>query len=795
MSWDAFRRWGYLQADLDPLGRLVPQEHPDLDGPEEARKVYAGLIGVEFMHLPFPDRVRWIQAQMEAPPFEPDRARILHDLVRADTFEKVLQARYVGTKRFSIEGSDALVPLLNELLRGAADRSAEQMVMCMSHRGRLNVMVNVVGRRPAEIFAAFEDVDPRSVLGSGDVKYHIGATGHFSHGGRRVRIHLVSNPSHLEAVDPVMLGRARAKQARLGPEGPAKVVPVMLHGDAAFAGQGITSETLNLANLRGYAVGGTVHVIVNNLIGFTTNPIDLQSSRFASDAARRLPIPIFHVNGEDPDAVVRAARMALEYRFEFASDVVIDLIGYRRHGHSEVEDPSITQPILYAAIEALPPLWKSYAERTGLAAPLDAVRAEFERTHEEFKGPPVLRELPTYWTSYKGGLYDPSLEVDTAVPAGHLQKIADRITAIPDGFAAHPKVKRGLEQRRDMAAGKRPVDWGMAEALAFGSLLWQGIRVRFSGEDSRRGTFNQRHALLVDTHTEQEYIPLQHLHPDQGAFEIYDSPLSEVSVVGFEYGFSRDYPEALVLWEAQFGDFVNGAQVILDQFLAAGEVKWGLLSGLVLLLPHGNEGQGPEHSSARVERFLQLAADDNLQVCQPSTSGQYFHLLRRQVLRRWRKPLVVLTPKSLLRHPAASSPVERLVQGRFEAVLPESQIQDARRILLCSGKIGHELRAERERRKDETTAIVMMEQLYPFPEAELSAAIAQHPNAKEIVWVQEEPANMGALSFVQPRLPRVTDGRFLRSVKRAASGTPATGSVKAFEIEQATLVAMAFPSK
>ena len=802
---EAFLRWGYLQANLDPLGRLAPQPHPELDitgeAAERGRAVYCGSIGVEFMHMPYPERCRWIQERMESEPPQPDRHRILDRLIRADAFERVLQTRYVGTKRYSLEGATALIPLLDEVLEAGAERGAEQVVLGMSHRGRLNVMAHIVGKRPKDIFAGFEDVDPRSVLGGGDVKYHIGATGDYvSKAGRRMRVSLVSNPSHLEAVDPVVLGRARAKQARLGENGRARVLPVTLHGDAAFAGQGIVAETLNLADLRGFHVGGTVHVIVNNLIGFTTAPLDLHSSRYASDVAKRLAIPIFHVNGEDPDGVDRVARMALEYRYAFWSDVVIDLIGYRLHGHSEVEDPTTTQPVLYEKIKKHPPLWRSYAEAIGAGsqaagALVERIRRELEQEQEQArsaKSAPVLRKLPEYWSHFHGGRYDASFEVETAVSLDRLQQITERITQVPDDFAIHPKVKRLLEQRAEMTLGKRLVDWGMAETLAFGSLLWEGTRVRLSGEDSRRGTFNQRHAVLSDVKTAAEYVPLEHLHPAQGAFECHDSPLSEAAPLGFEFGFSRDYPEALVLWEAQFGDFANGAQLIIDQFVSTTEDKWGLLAGLVMLLPHGYEGQGPEHSSARVERFLQLAAEDNLQVCQPSTAAQYFHLLRRQALRRWRKPLVVFTPKSLLRDPRACSRIEALTEGRFLTVIPDAEVAAAERVLVCTGKIGHELRSERERLGDSTTAIVLLEQLYPFPEQELARELERHASAREVVWVQEEPANMGALFFVRPRLRRLASPRPIRSVKRSSSASPATGSARAHAIEQAALLALAF---
>jgi 2-oxoglutarate dehydrogenase E1 component len=644
-------------------------------------------------------------------------------------------------------------------------------------------------------------VDPRSVLGAGDVKYHVGATGVYeTRGGNQVSIHLVSNPSHLEAVDPVAMGRARAKLTRLGRDSAGMVVPIVMHGDAAFAGQGILAETINLADLKAYTVGGTIHVIVNNLIGFTTRPVQTQSSRFASDVAKRQSIPIFHVNAEDPDAVVRIGRIAAEYRAEFGSDVVVDLIGYRRHGHSEVDDPTITQPLLYERIKNHPQLWKIYAEKTSIDPKemVEAIRAEYEGEQskaQELKKAPHLRKLPDYWAPYKRGRYEASLEVDTGVAQETLGEIADTLCRAPDGFHVHPKIVKLLEQRAEMGHGKRALDFGFAEALAFGSLLLEGNPIRLTGQDTQRGTFNQRHAVLVDTQTEEEYVPLAHL-AENVFCEIANSPLSEAACVGFEYGFSRDYPEALVLWEAQFGDFVNGAQVIIDQFISAGEDKWDLPSGLVMLLPHGYEGQGPEHSSARIERFLQLAGEDNIQICQPSTAAQYFHMLRRQVRRPWRKPLIVFTPKSMLRHPDASSPLEQLSEPRFLPLVPDNEVPDAKRILIASGKVGHELRAERRRRKDTETAIFFLDQFYPLPRAEITAAISAHPNAREIIWVQEEPRNMGGFFYVVPRLERLAKdlGLRLRSVKRSASASPATGSAKAHELEQKTLIALAFAS-
>ncbi|HVP43282.1 MAG TPA: 2-oxoglutarate dehydrogenase E1 component [Terriglobales bacterium] len=799
---DAFRRWGYLEADLDPLERSPRRPpHPELPSgaeAQEARGLYCGTIGAEFMHIPDPERRRWVQERMEAEAPQPDQERILDQLIRAELFEQVLQTRYIGTKRYSLEGECSLIPLLDQVLEGAAALGAEFAVLAMSHRGRLNVMMHTVGTAPEAIFSKFEDVDPRSVLGSGDVKYHLGATGrHTTRSGQSLRMHLVSNPSHLEAVDPVAMGRARAKQRRLGEDGERKLLPVVMHGDAAFAGQGIWAETLNFTGVPGFHVGGTVHIIVNNRIGFTTNPREAHSSPFSSDLAKRLPIPIFHVNAEDPEAVVRVGRMAVEYRYHFASDVLVDLVGYRRHGHSEVDDPSITQPILYRKIKDFPPTYANYAADLALdvAEKENAIRAELEegqKTALAAKKRIPTFVLPEYWSRYNGGLYKPEYEVKTGIPAGELLQLAERLTTCPPDFHVHPKIKKLLEQRREMGEGKRPLDYGMAEALAFASLLRDGAPVRLSGQDSRRGTFNQRHSVLFDTEDEHEFVPLSQVADGQARFEVYNSILSEAAVLGFEYGYARDYPEALVLWEAQFGDFANGAQTIVDEFISAGEQKWAQRSSVVLLLPHGYEGQGPEHSSARIERYLQLSARDNMQVTQPSTAAQYFHLLRRQVMRAWRKPLVVFTPKSMLRHPAAASGLRELERDRFLNVIPDPEARDAGRLLVCTGKIGHELRAERRRRQDPRTAIIFLEQLYPFPESELSAALQAHPRAREVIWVQEEPANQGAHAYVMPRLRRLARPLAVRSVKRSPAASPATGSAKAHEMEQKTLLALAF---
>jgi 2-oxoglutarate dehydrogenase E1 component len=805
---DIFRRWGYLQASLDPLGQFLPPEPfpitqvPEGDIAAEARRHYCGNFAIEFMHIPSLEQRQWLQDQIERPAPKPDQAHVLTQLLRADLFEQVIQQRYLGTKRFSLEGLTVLIPFLDQVFATASADGVTRSIIAMAHRGRLNVMTNTIGRSPSEIFSRFEDVDPRTVLGGGDVKYHMGATGDYtSPTGLTVALHLASNPSHLEAVNPVVMGRARAWQIRIGEEGKQQVLPIILHGDAAFAGQGITAESLNMASLAGYSIGGTMHIITNNLLGFTANPEESNSTRFATDLAKRLPIPIFHVNGEDPDTAMRIATIAAEYRQRFHSDVVVDLIGYRRYGHNEADDPTVTQPRRYAIIKQRPFLYQLYAKSIGVdpAPEAKTIQEQFladQTAAAQAKRKPKLSKLPDYWKPYHGGkLTEADTQLTTGISADRVLELSRLSTNYPAGFHIHPKIQKLYEQRVEMGEGKRLFDYGAAELLAYASLLTTGTPVRLSGQDSQRGTFNQRHSVLVDMETEVRYAPLDHMIDDkQARFEVHNSLLSEAACLGFEYGYARDYPEALVLWEAQFGDFVNGAQSIIDQFIAAGEAKWGLLSGLVMLLPHGYDGQGPEHSSARMERFLQLAASDNMVIAQPSNASQYFHLLRRQALRLWRKPLVVFTPKSMLRHPDASSTVAEFGKPAFENVLPDNDVKSPRRLLVCSGKIGHNLRVEREKRKDFSVGIIFIEQLYPWPEAELQAALNQHPEAEEIVWVQEEPANMGAFSYVMPLLRRLAGGRAVLSVKRRASASPATGSAKAHEIEEKTLIDLAFGS-
>ncbi len=802
-TFDIFRRWGYLQASLDPLGQYLapepfPTPAPDGADAEEARRYYCGSIGVEYMHIPSGEKRAWIQERLEKDFKAEDTARILNGLIRADVFEQVIQQRYLGTKRFSLEGLTALIPYLDQTFITASEVGVTRSIIAMAHRGRLNVMTNTIGRDASEIFTKFEDVDPRSTMGGGDVKYHTGATGEFTApNGKIVNLHLASNPSHLEAVDPVVMGRARAWQERVGNKGKEEVLPIIIHGDAAFAGQGIWAETLNLASLHGYNVGGTLQIITNNLLGFTALPEESNSSRFASDLAKRLPIPIFHVNAEDSDAVVRVAALAMEYRQTFKSDVVVDLIGYRRHGHSEVDDPTVTSPKRYAKIKTHPTLSEIYAKQLGVdsSAEVKAIQQGFledqkEATMAEKKA--SMRSLPEYWDNYHGGALDADDNPKTGIDAAEIAELTKAITRAPEGFNLHPKVKKTvLDPRVEMGEGRKPFDYGTAELLAYAALLKAGTPVRLTGQDSQRGTFNQRHSVLIDVETEQRFSPLSAVAEGQAKWEVYNSMLSEAGCLGFEYGFSRDFPEALVLWEAQFGDFANGAQIIIDQFIAAGEAKWNLLSGIVMLLPHGYEGQGPEHSSARVERYLQLAAQDNIQIAQPSTAAQYFHLLRRQAMRKWRKPLVVFTPKSMLRHPDAMSPIGDFSRDGFLNVVPDNEVSEPRRLLVCTGKIGHNLRVERAKRKDMSVGIIFVDQLYPWPEEELQAAIDQHPSANEIVWVQEEPANMGALTYVMPRMKTMVGNRAMLKVSRTASASPATGSAKAHEMEEKTLVDLA----
>lgn len=805
---DIYRRWGHLRADIDPFNVLKPVKHRDLDALDHSKwkdleSVYCGKIASEFMHMPYPERIEWLTERLENPSLVGDQRKILKRILSTETFEKFLHTKYVGAKRFSLEGLAVVVPLLDSIIDQAAENGVEVVMLGMAHRGRLNVMHHIADTLAEYIVANFEDVDPRSALGGDDVKYHKGATGTYvTSAGKSVQIELAPNPSHLESVNSVIMGRAKARQYRHGDHEGKKVLCIILHGDAAFAGQGINAEALNYADIPGFSIGGTIHIVLNNLIGFTATQPALYSGRYCTDVAKRLEIPIFHVNGESPDHVVRVGNISADYRDAFKSDVVIDLIGYRRYGHNEVDDPTLTSPALYHRIKNHPVLFRVYAKEIGVSDEnIDQLEQGALALFEEslIKGraltkKPKLEEISNYWTSYFGGLYQSSYEVPTNVSATKLEALGKGISSIPDNFTLHPKVGKLLESRYEMSIGKKPIDWGGAEALAFASLVDEGVMVRLVGQDSGRGTFTHRQAVLRDYNNDNAYIPLCNISNNQAKFEVYDSMLSEAAAVGYEYGFTRDFPEALVLWEAQFGDFVNGAQIIIDQFLSAGEDKWGTLSGLVMLLPHGFEGAGPEHSSARLERFLQLCAEDNMQVAQPSTASQYFHLLRAQALRLWRKPLIVMTPKSMLRLPAASSSLSDLTDGSFSKVLnPDlNDFSQAERLIFCSGKIVHELIKERDKRGDDKTAISSIELFYPVPENEIKAVIKSYPKLKTILWVQDEPANMGALTFIKPVLERLSGGKSVLSVKRSASASPATGSPKAHLMEQEALINMAF---
>ena len=832
-----YRVRGHLLADLNPISWEV-LSHPELDlsyygltvwdldrefltdgvpGPrrQPLRKIldtlrdsYSRTIGVEYMHIQAPDEKRWIQERVEGTSGDDldtdDKKWILDRLNAAEGFERFLHSKWTGHKRFSLEGADSLIPMLDALLELAADNGMIEAVMGMAHRGRLNVLANVVGKPLEEIFREFEgDIDPDTVQGSGDVKYHLGITGTYtSREGNCIAVVLASNPSHLEAVDPVVEGMVRAKQDLLGPDERDRVLPILLHGDAAFAGQGVVAETFNLSQLQGYRTGGTVHVVVNNNIGFTTAPSSGRSSTYATDMAKIVQAPIFHVNGDDPEACVRVMRLAFAYRQAFGKDAVVDLVCYRRYGHNEADEPAFTQPLMYSRIDERRTPRKLYTEKLlnkGELSVEDAekvfddfrarLQAAFEETRNAGKGKePVRAAAPPVPTGVL-----PSVE--TGVARDRLEHIHDVVTSIPQGFEPHPKLKKMIERRRDLLV-KDALDWAGGEALAFGSLMMEGFTVRLAGQDTRRGTFSQRHAVLVDHQTGDEYMPLANLADDQAPFRIFDSSLSEFAALGFEYGYSVANGDALVCWEAQFGDFVNEAQVIIDQFIVAGEDKWGQESGLVLLLPHGYEGQGPEHSSARLERFLTLAAEDSIQVVQPTTSAQYFHVLRRQMLRSVRKPLIVMTPKWLLRLPEARSAAMDFERGHFLETIDDPEAmkrpEPTEIILVCTGKIYYQLKERREE-SNAPAAIVRLEQLYPFPHDQLAEIFARYPQAKAIRWVQDEPENMGAWSFVAARLrDALPNDLTLEVVARVESASPATGSATVHDQEQQELLSNAF---
>lgn len=838
----AYRSRGHLMADTDPLA-YRQRKHPDLDvqnhgltlwdldrtfptggftGKSRAslrevlgllRDSYCRTVGIEYMHLQDPRQRRWLQERLESgyarTPRE-DQLRILRRLNAAEAFETFLQTKYVGQKRFSLEGGESVIALLDAILSKAANNGLDEVGVGMAHRGRLNILANIAGKSYAQIFSEFEgNQDPRSVQGSGDVKYHLGTEGTFTAAsGATTAVYLAANPSHLEAVDPVLEGIVRAKQDRidLGGDG-FSVLPILIHGDAAFAGQGVVFETLNLAQLRGYRTGGTIHVIINNQVGFTTGPSSSRSSQYATDVAKGLQIPIFHVNGDDPEACVRVAELAFEYREQFDRDVIIDMVCYRRRGHNEGDDPSMTQPLMYNLIEAKRSVRKLYTETLVARGDITIDEAEqalqdyqaqlervFAETREDGWTPPPAETV--------AGLERPESQLEdagvmvgwkTAVDAGLLERIGRAHVRPPEGFTVHPKLAQLLARREQMSR-EGGIDWGYGELLAFGSLLAEGTPVRLAGQDSRRGTFVQRHAVMHDRETGAEWTPLLYLSADQAKFWVYDSSLSEYACLGFEYGYSVERPDALVLWEAQFGDFVNGAQTIIDEFISSAEQKWGQRSSVVLLLPHGYEGQGPDHSSARIERFLQMAAEHNMTIAQPSTPASHFHLLRRQAYQRPRRPLVVFTPKSMLRLKAATSEVEDFTTGTFRPVIGDdvaaTRADAIDRVLLCSGKVYWDLLAQRDKRGDERTAIVRIEQLYPLEADALREAVAAFGDA-EVVWVQDEPANQGPWTYLSLHAPQVL-GRTVRVVSRPESASPAAGSARKHQGEQADILETAF---
>ncbi|MBI0313307.1 MULTISPECIES: multifunctional oxoglutarate decarboxylase/oxoglutarate dehydrogenase thiamine pyrophosphate-binding subunit/dihydrolipoyllysine-residue succinyltransferase subunit [Streptomyces violaceusniger group] len=843
----AYRVRGHLIADTDPLAAERRGSHPELDitafglGDEDLermfvvdgfagrvtmslrdvlrvlRESYCRTVGTQYMHIQSAGERRWVQRRIESPPPGTDRAeqlQILYRLGAAEALETFLHTKYVGQKRYSLEGGESAIVLLDALLHRCIKTGVSEAVIGMAHRGRLNVLANIVGKSYAEIFHEFEDaVDIRSVQGSGDVKYHLGAEGTYrALNGDTIAVSVVANPSHLEIVGPVAQGVVRAKQ-EVAADG-ADVLPIVIHGDAAFAGQGVVGETLNMSQLPGYRTGGTVHIVINNQLGFTTSPAYGRTSGYATDAARSIEAPVFHVNGDDPEAVVRVARLAFDYRQAFHKDVVIDLICYRRHGHSEVDDPSITQPAMYDRIVARPSVRKLYAEaliRRGdiserqVEGALRDYRERLERAFVETQalsapGHSPQRVIPgsARNATDTGSAGDAETEAAPQAPTAITEATARHVIAAqtipPQGFTVHPRVLPQLRRRATMLdAGT--IDWATAESLAIGALLLDGVPVRLTGQDSRRGTFGQRHAALTDRRTGLEHIPLSSLGASAADFAPYDSMLSELAALAFEYGYSLARPDALVLWEAQFGDFANGAQMVVDEYIASSEQKWGQRSGVTLLLPHGLEGQGPDHSSGRIERFLQLCAQGNMSVAVPSVPGNYFHLLRQQALgeRERRRPLVVFTPKSMLRLKAATSPLRELTTGAFRAVLPDETADAARtrRVLVCSGKVFYDLDAHRRSSNLSDTAIVRVERLHPFPERELSAELARFPADAEVRWVQEEPENQGAWSFVGPRVRRPAS-RPVECVSRPPAPAPAVGSARRHADEQKALVASAF---
>ncbi len=809
---------GIQEADLDiklPIQELIGIKNPTARSViERLQNTYCRSIGVQFRHISDTKIRRWLQDRMELTEnrlalTKDEQFSILTRLTDAIALEEFIQRKYVGAKSFSLEGAESLIPLLATAIERASQHGVEEVVIGMPHRGRLNVLVNIMGKSARQVFREYEDKDPELHIGRGDVKYHLGHHSEwYSVEGKRVQLALCFNPSHLEYVNPVALGRVRAMQDRVKDTGRSHRMAILMHGDAAFSGEGVIQETLNLSQLEGYKTGGTLHVIVNNQIGFTTTPEEGRSCFYATDVAKMLQSPIFHVNGEDPEAVAQCVSLAMAFRRDFQRDVFIDMYCYRRRGHNEADEPAFTQPLLYKAIAKRKSVRESYFEHLeklgGVAVDEAKKTYESRRAHleneltaarddrDEQRPPSVLRNL---WYRYKGGPDRDVPDVDTGVDAKRLQRLLLKLTDVPDGFNVHPKLVRWLDQRRAMAHGDQPLDWGAAEALAFASLAMDGARIRMTGQDAERGTFSHRHAVLHDQETGEKYMGLQHVGPGQANVDIHNSPLSEAGVLGFEYGYSLAYPDGLTLWEAQFGDFHNAAQVIIDQFLSSAEDKWRSLTNLVMLLPHGFEGQGPEHSSARIERFFSLTAEDNMQIVIPSTPAQMFHVLRRQVVRPWRKPLVVITPKSLLRHPECVSPIEDCATGKFERMLPddENRVDGVKRILLCSGKVYYDLIAARRDRGRDDVAILRVEQVYPLQPEDMEHILEPYADGTPLIWVQEEPENMGAWRRMRGKFGETWFGRFpFSGAYRPASASPATGSSGSHKIEQKQLMDEAF---
>lgn len=842
---EAHRRLGHLQADIDPLGMSRGTYSPALElayygftdqdkqktfnvgsftGLNKSsatlneiyqglRRVYCGSIGFEYMHINRTDEVEWIREQIEQRwanfnPSDDEKKRLLDRLVAADGLEKFLGFKYVGQKRFSLEGGDALIPLLDTIVNHGAKTGIKEIIFGMAHRGRLNVLVNIIGKDPQEVFAAFEGKGIKQTH-SGDVKYHMGYSSNVKTANGTVHLALAFNPSHLEIVSPVVQGSVRARQRRRRDSGQAQVVPIQIHGDAAFAGQGVVMETFNMSQARWFTVGGSIHIVINNQVGFTTsNPKDARSTIYCTDIAKMVEAPILHVNGNDVEAIYFAALFAAEYRTLFKRDVVIDLVCYRRHGHNEADEPSATQPLMYKTIKAMQVPYQLYAAQLQKAAIIGEdtdkeIAATYRKALDDKK--PVV-PLDTSDSCYEYAVnWEPFIDkawtakAATGVSLEKIQQIAKKLEQLPDGFVVQPQVKKTLDTQKKMASGEVPLNWGYAETLAYATLLDEGYPIRLCGQDAGRGTFAHRHAVLHDQQTDEIYIPLSHLSAEQAQINIVDSLLSEEAVLAFEYGYATTEPNFLVIWEAQFGDFANGAQVVIDQFISSGEQKWGRLCGLVMLLPHGYEGQGPEHSSARLERYLQLCAQDNMQVCTPTTPAQIFHLLRRQMIRPYRKPLIIMSPKSMLRNPLATSKLGELVDGTFQLAIPEVDKLDNKtvtRVVLCAGKVYYDLLEKRRASNLNNIAIIRIEQLYPFPEKAIHKILEAYTNATEIVWCQEEPQNQGAWMTLQPYLQaQLKSNQTLIYAGRTAAASPAVGYHSMHEKEQEALVLNALTTK